>query len=163
MVFALILIQKLLCYYSEIFNGTRDIPSTYITMAKELSFGKIYWYRSKKWPYLFFLKQNQLDKNKIDILVLALPFTADQLRNDQIRIRKDIFFLLLEKFFTLINIEIFKAFWLIRINFKADEYINFNVFENIKIILKLSNNKVYFCSNFNLLEFIADKSIFNKL
>ena len=163
MLFVLISIQTVLCYFSEIFAGTKYIPVDPITTAEELLFGKCYWYESKKWSYVFFLKQYQTKENQIEIMLLVFPFSKNLIRNGQKYIRKDAFRLLLKKLFTLNYNQFFKMFWLVRINCETDEYVSFKVFEGIVVVLKLSDNKVYSYSNFNLLEFIIEEPAFNSI
>ena len=155
MLLSFILIQKNLCYFSEISTGSKNLPEDSIVMVKELSFETFFWYESKKWPYLIYFRQNQIEKDEICSLVLALPFSNNKIRNNQINMEKDKLSVLLKRFFTTNYSQFFKTFWLVRIFYKEGEYLSFKAFEDVEIVLNLSTNKLYSYSNFNILEFTA--------
>ena len=163
MFFILILVQKLLCYFSEISRGTMCLPNSSLTKEKKLSIKKVFWYETVGLPCIVFFKRNQVENNEICSLILALPFRNDQLRNDQINVKPDVFRAELKKIFTLNYSAFFELFWLLKITYEEDEYLSFHVAKDLEIALKFCQNEFYSYSNFDFLEFAASRVLFDEI
>ena len=150
-----LLIQLILNKYLGLVYGAKELPESHSAVIKELSFTKTYFYREQELLFVYFFKNSVMNRNKILVLVLALSLSKEESMTEQELKNK------LNEFFQKNNLVISKTFLLVKIFAKQNEYSSFYTSLNFKMVLKLSDNKLYSYSEQELLEFTENQSVFN--
>ena len=149
------LIQKLVCYYQDVYNTTKVLPNNFLTNGIELSLTNNYFYNSENFSYVISFKETPRNKNKLYVLVL--PVSKENMRNDRIDLETKAE---LRKTFTLDNNSLSKTIYLAKIKLKENEYLHFCALEGTEIAIKLVDQKLYLYSNCNVVQLNEFRTIF---
>ena len=153
-----LLIQKLVCYYQDIYNTTKVLPNNFLTNGIELSLTNNYFYNSENFSYVISFKDTPRNKNKLYVLVL--PVSKKKMRNDRIDLETKAE---LRKTFTLDNDSLYKTIYLASLKLKENEYLHLCVLEGADIAIKLVDQKLYLYSNCNVVQLNEFRTIFERI